>query len=87
MECAGLDGALAPGRWVFVLGVWPVARPSHSGSGAPALQRAKASVLGPSQEKSRTVLGWSASAGVGHGQASCPWHPGTRLPYTNGKLL
>ena len=44
MECAGLDGALVAGLRM-VPDVWRVALLSQSGSGAPALQKAKAQGL------------------------------------------
>ena len=50
--------------------VWPVALPSHSGSVAPALQKAKAPGLGLGQENFPDNIGTSRQ-----------WHPDRRLNY------
>ena len=50
--------------------VWPVARPSQSGSVAPALQKAQAPGLGLGQENFPDNIGTSRQ-----------WHPDRRLNY------
>ena len=57
-----------PGAECEPRAVWQVARPSHSGSGAPALQRAKAPVLGLGQENFPDNIGTNRQ-----------WHPDRRL--------
>ena len=90
-------GAFALWSAGATLPLWLGSGTCHTARGSPSALRSQSAVQAGALHISvppthsavnlcRTVLGWSASASGGHGQASCLWHPDGSVFLMNPEL-